>query len=122
MAVLVAHGGLQNWVKAIKITARMSLVARSDPPGVTERVLEQTVTIDPHREHIKLASFTAPNLMSVLDVDPEQVAITTRDGSIVEERVNPRESFPTALYRHYHALGCDSGGVLHECGCLELPH
>ena len=35
--------------------------------------------------------------MSVLDVGPERVAITTPDGRIFEERANPRESFPTAF-------------------------
>lgn len=35
--------------------------------------------------------------MSVLDVVPERVAITTRDGRIVEERFDPRESFATAF-------------------------
>lgn len=97
-AVLDAHGGLQNWTKATKITARMSLggpfwAARGWPDVYSQ----QTVTIDPHREHVTFAPFTAPDRLSVLDVGPERVAITTRDGRIVEERVNPRESFPTAF-------------------------
>jgi hypothetical protein len=94
--VLDAHGGLQNWAKATKITARMSLAgpfwAARGWPDVYSK---QTVTIDPHREHITFAPFTAPDRMSVLDVGPERMAITTRDGRIVEERINPRASFPT---------------------------
>ena len=30
-------------------------------------------------------------------IGPERVAITTRDGRLVEERINPRESFPTTF-------------------------
>jgi hypothetical protein len=95
-AVLKAHGGLQNWEKAAEITARMSLGgpfwAARGWPGV---YAEQTVVIDPHREHITFAPFTAPDRKSVLKVGPEHVAITTRDDDILEERDNPRRSFPT---------------------------
>ncbi|RWN98593.1 hypothetical protein [Mesorhizobium sp.] len=55
---------------------------------------KQTVTLDPHREHIVFSPFTAPDRMSVLDVAPERIAIATRDGRIIEERFNPRGSFP----------------------------
>ena len=97
-AVLDAHGGLQNWAKATKITARMNLggpfwAARGWPDVYSK----QTVTIDPHRAHVTFTPFTAPDRMSVLDVGPERVTIATRGGRIVEERVNPRESFPTAF-------------------------
>jgi hypothetical protein len=96
--VLDTHGGLHNWAKATEITARMSLggpfwAARGWPDVYSQ----QTVTIDPHCEHITFAPFTAPDRKSVLDIDPERVAITTHDGRIVEERLNPRGSFPTAF-------------------------
>jgi hypothetical protein len=98
MAVLDAHGGLQNWSKITRITAQMSLggpfwAARGWP----DLYSKQIVTIDPHRQHITFAPFTAPDRMSMLDVEPERLVITTQDGQIVEERVNPRESFPTAF-------------------------
>ena len=97
-AVLDAHGGLQNWTKISNITAHMSIggpfwAARGWPDVYSK----QTVTVDPHREHITFAPFTAPDRISVLDLGPERVAIRTPDGRIVEERVNPRESFPTAF-------------------------
>ena len=97
-AVLNVHGGTENWTKVTRITASMSLggpfwAARGWP----EVYSKQTVTIDPHCEHISFAPFTAPNRISVLNVDPERVTITTRDGRTVEERVNPRQSFPTAF-------------------------
>lgn len=97
-AVLDAHGGLPNWAKATRITAQMSLGGPFwGARGWPDVYLKQTVTLDPHREHITFAPFTAANRVSVLDVDPERVAIRTTYGHIVEERVNPRESFPTAF-------------------------
>lgn len=97
-AVLDAHGGLRDWADATRVTARMSLggpfwAARGWPDVYSG----QTVTIDPHREHITFAPFTAPDRMPVLDVGPERVGVTTPDGGVVEERVNPRGSFPTAF-------------------------
>jgi hypothetical protein len=97
-AVLDAHGGLGNWAKTTRITVRMSLggpfwAARGWPDVYSN----QTVTIDPHREHVTFPPFTAPDRMSVLNVGPERVAIMTRDGRIVEERINPRESFRPPL-------------------------
>lgn len=91
-------GGLENWAKTTRITARMSLggpfwAARGWPDVYSN----QTVTIDPHREHVTFAPFTAPDRMSVLNISPERAAIMTRDGRIVEERINPRESFPPAF-------------------------
>jgi hypothetical protein len=55
---------------------------------------QQTVTLDPHREHITFAPFTAPDRVSVFDIEPERVAILTRNGQIIEERILPRDSFP----------------------------
>lgn len=94
-AVLQAHGGLRNWAETKKITARLSLggpfwAARGWP----DVYAELTVTIDPHREHITMAPFTAPDRMSKLEVGPERMSIQTRDGRIVEERLDPRTSFP----------------------------
>ena len=94
-SVLEAHGGLGNWAKAKRITVRMSLggifwAARGWPDLWSEQVAK----VDPHREHITFAPFTAPNRISVLEVDPERVVITTQDGRVVEERTNPRDSFP----------------------------
>jgi hypothetical protein len=95
-AVLDAHGGLENWSKVTKLTAQMSLggpfwAARGWP----ELYLNSSVTIDPHREYITFSPFAAPDRMSALKVNPERIAITALDGRIIEERPNPRDSFPT---------------------------
>lgn len=95
-AILEAHGGLKQWTGTTQITARMSLggvfwAARGWP----DVYAAQTVVLDPHREHITFGPFTAPDRVSVLDVAPERVTIRTRSGHVVEERRNPRDSFPS---------------------------
>jgi hypothetical protein len=93
--VLDAHGGLENWNDVTEITAELSLGGPFwGARGWPDVYADQTVTLDPHREHITFAPFTAPVRISVLDVDPERVAIHTRDGEIVEERTAPRAGFP----------------------------
>jgi hypothetical protein len=71
-AVLDAHGGLRNWEKSTRIIAQMSLGgpfwATRGWPGVYSRT---TGAMDPHHQHITFAPFTAPDRMSVLDVNPE---------------------------------------------------
>jgi hypothetical protein len=70
-AVLNAHGGMHRWNRVTQITARMSLGGMfwgaRGWPGV---YCFQTVTLDPHREHITFAPFTALDRVSVLDVAP----------------------------------------------------
>ncbi len=120
-AVLDAHGGLENWSKVKKLTARMSLggpfwAARGWP----ELYSNSSVTIDPHREYITFSPFSAPDRMSALTVNPERIAITTLDGQVIEERLNPRDSFPRPFGNdtRWDAI---QGRILHERSCLELP-
>jgi hypothetical protein len=94
-SALDAHGGLESWKRVTDLTARLSLggpfwAARGWPDVYTD----QTVTVDPHRQHITFAPFTAPGRVAVLDVDPERVTIQTTDGDGVEERTDPRASYP----------------------------
>lgn len=94
-AVLEAHGGLQNWSSARQITARLSLGGPFwGARGWPDLYANQVVTLDPHREHIRFSPFDRPDGMSVLDVGPEHVAVTDGAGTIVDERSNPRSSFP----------------------------
>jgi hypothetical protein len=98
--VLAAHGGLDHWSDVKTLTAKLSLGgpfwAGRGWPGV---YADQTVTLDAQREHITFAPFTAPDHISVLDVDPERVAILDADGEIIEERHHPRASFPSDFDR-----------------------
>jgi hypothetical protein len=97
-AVLDAHGGLQRWGRARQITARMSLGGVFwGARGWPDIYSSQTVTMDPHREHITFAPFGAPDHVSVFDVAPERMRIQTHNGEIVEERLNPRDSFPSSF-------------------------
>src|ERR1700738_4432915 len=98
-SVLNAYGGLDNWSHVTTLTVKLELGgpfwAARGWPGV---YADQTVILDPHRERIALIPFppfTAPARPSVLEVDPERVVIQTADGGIVEERTEPRRSFPT---------------------------
>lgn len=97
-SVLEAHGGLPQWSAIRKLTAKLSLggpfwAARGWP----DVYANQVVVIDPHHQHITFAPFTAPDRMSVLEVDPERVSITTLDGGAIEERMDPRRTFPLPL-------------------------
>jgi hypothetical protein len=98
--VLDAHGGLESWKRVTNLTARLSLggpfwAARGWP----DVYADQTVTVDSHREHITFAPFTAPDRVSVLDVDPERVTIQTADGEVVDARTDPRASYPMPFDR-----------------------
>jgi hypothetical protein len=89
--VLEAHGGLDNWRRATKLTARLSFggpfwAGRGWPDD-----FELTATLDTQREHITLAG---SDRVSIFDVDPERVTIRTLDGEVVESRTAPRSSFP----------------------------
>lgn len=98
LAVLDAHGGLQNWAGIGRITARMSLGGPFwGARGWPDVYSRPTVTIDPHREYIRFEPFTAEDRASELDVGPERVTISTADGHVIEKRLNPRQSFPTSF-------------------------
>jgi hypothetical protein len=94
-AVLDAHGGLSNWKAITRIVARMTLGGpfwgARGWPGI---FADTTVTVDPRREHITMAPFGAPDRFAELQVAPERVVIRSSDGSLVEERLAPRHSFP----------------------------
>jgi hypothetical protein len=98
--VLQAHGGLERWDKVTSLTARLSL---GGPfwgwKGWPEVYRDQTVTMDAHREVISFEPFPHPGQRSVLEVDadaarPEVLRILDADGSVIEERQDPRGSFP----------------------------
>ena len=52
------------------------------------------MTLDPHREHITFWPLSGPDRLTVLDPDPERVAIQTTGGHVIDECSNPRASFP----------------------------
>jgi hypothetical protein len=93
--VLDSHGGQANWDLVSSITAEVVLGGPFwTMRGWPEAELRQTVSLDARRQHVTTAPFGGPEQMSVFDVDPERLAIQTISGHIVEERDDPRSSFP----------------------------
>ena len=93
--VLTAHGGLKNWGRVRSLRADIVLggpfwsMLGWPPAG-----LKLTASLDARREHITLGPFTAPDRIAVLDVEPERLSMQTTDGVLVEQRDDPRSSFP----------------------------
>src|SRR5258708_32135051 len=80
-AVLDAHGGLDNWQRVRTLRVGFS---RSGPfwaaRGWPDFLANETVTLDPHRQHIEFTPVLAQNRTSLLGVDPDRVAIRNGDG------------------------------------------
>jgi hypothetical protein len=93
--VLDAHGGLANWNHVTAVTAE---IAVGGPfwalRGWPDLAPTLTVSMDAHREHITTTPFPGPDHRSVFDVDPERLAVQTTSGKVIEERTDPRSSFP----------------------------
>jgi hypothetical protein len=93
--VLDAHGGLDNWSTVTSVRARLSLDGPFwDWRGWPQIRQQQTVTLDPRREHITFTPFVGITATAVFDAVPERVLITDADGHVLHERHHPRSSFP----------------------------
>ncbi len=92
--VLTAAGGMERWSAVKTLTVRLSLGGPFwGAKGWPDLLSEKTIELDARREHLVYTPFTAPDRRSVFDVDPEWVTIQTTDGTIVEQRADPRASF-----------------------------
>ncbi|WP_397450844.1 hypothetical protein [Pseudomonas sp. NA-150] len=90
--VLDAHGGLDRWNQFSRVTATIigggglwplkGLEATTTPREMTATMLEQTASASP---------FGKPEWHSVFE--PGRVAIETNEGTVINERLNPRKSF-----------------------------
>ena len=93
--VLTAHGGLENWQRVRSLRAD---VVFGGPfwsmLGWPHAGLKLTASLDARREHITLNPFTGPDRIAVFDVEPERLSIQTTDGVVIEQRDDPRSSFP----------------------------
>jgi hypothetical protein len=87
-----AHGGLDRWRPLKTVSARLVqggvLWALKGTDGILNDV---HVTADLRKEWASHWPFTKPNRHT--SFQPDRVAIETTDGEVVEERLNPRESF-----------------------------
>jgi hypothetical protein len=87
-----AHGGIDRWnelkqVKAHQLVGGM-LWSLKEADGI---INDTYVTVDLHHERASHSPFTGRDLHSVLE--PNRVAIESLAGEVVEERLNPRQSF-----------------------------
>jgi hypothetical protein len=93
--VLTAHGGLENWERVHSLRADVVLGGPFwSMLGWPYGELKLTASLDARRQHITLGSFTAPDRIAVFDVEPQRLSIQTTDGVLVEQRDDPRSSFP----------------------------
>jgi hypothetical protein len=87
-----AHGGLDRWRRLKTVSAHLLqggvLWKLKGQDGVLDDV---HLTVDLRKEWASHRPFGQPNRRS--SFQPDRVAIETSDGTVVEERANPRESF-----------------------------
>lgn len=72
----------------------MSDAAEYGSPSRSRAIASRSTACTSDHEHILFAPFTEPDRSSVLDVEPERVAVQTAGGEIVERRSDPRSSYP----------------------------
>jgi len=87
-----AHGGLDRWRQLKTVSARLLqsgvLWGLKGKDGILNDV---HVTADLRKEWASHWPFTKPNRRT--SFQPDRVAIEASDGEVIEERLNPRESF-----------------------------
>lgn len=91
--VLKAHGGRERWSLARTVRARLRMVG----PLWTALGQEKTfdgidVAVDVQRQRTVFTGFTGPGRHGVYT--PDRVTVQDADGTVLEERRSPRESFP----------------------------
>jgi hypothetical protein len=90
-----AHAGLANYDNVSSVNVEIVLGGRFWPlRGVPDLEPALTVSMDAHRGHITMAPFPWRDRCSVFDVDPERLAIRTKQGRVVEQRNDSRSSIP----------------------------
>ena len=87
-----AHGGLERWRRFEYVTAHLRtggvLWALKHQQGVLDDI---DVRVAPRREWASHSPFLAPDLRT--SFEPHRVAIETTNGRVVDERLQPRDSF-----------------------------
>jgi hypothetical protein len=99
-SVLEAHGGIERWNQVARLTARLSLGGPFwEWKGWPDVYRDQTVTLETRHERIAFEPFPVTGQRSVLDVAadgsrPEILQLGDGSGAVLEEREDPRRSFP----------------------------
>jgi len=90
--VLKAHGGLERWESATTIHAKGAiggfLWTRVGQEGV---LANADMTVDVHQQRLVFGGFTGPEPSGVFT--PDRVEIRGKDGTVVADRVAPREAY-----------------------------
>jgi len=87
--VLQAHGGLDRWQRMTRLRAELSVGGSSWP---SDGVLADTVTtVDLRDQRATFERFGKPEHSA--RYTPQRVEILAEDGTVLEERENPRSSF-----------------------------
>ena len=90
--VLQAHGGLDRWNEFQKITATIVGGGGLWPlKGIDRDPSPREMTVKLHEEWASVSPFGQPDWHSVFR--PDRVAIETAQGTVVQERTDPRASF-----------------------------
>jgi hypothetical protein len=87
-----AHGGLERWQRFTHVSTLLHnggvLWPLKHPQGAFDEV---HVRVELHRQWASHSPFLTPGLRT--SMEPLRVAIETTDGHLVEERLEPRQSF-----------------------------
>jgi hypothetical protein len=90
--VLDAHGGLGRWRQLNRISARVRIDGMLwKAKGYGGALLDERVTLDPHRQHVSYTPFIAADRRSRFE--PDRVAIENGAGEVIAERTDPRAAF-----------------------------
>jgi hypothetical protein len=87
-----AHGGLERWRQFTQVSAHLRTGGVLWPLKHQQGALDDVnVRVDLRRQWTSHSPFLKPDLRT--SVEPHRVTIETTDGRLVEERLEPRESF-----------------------------
>lgn len=93
-----AHGGMENWAKVRKLSARLDLNGRlCDEKGQGRRFNCLSLETDLHRQHVVLTS-EADDWCS--DFTPSVITLSKTDGTLIDSRAFPRQAFLTSAEDH----------------------
>ena len=102
--ILEAHGGLDRWHQYHKVEATIVSGGGLFPlKGVPQDSNPRRMTVWLHEERSSVFPFGAPDQRTMFT--PERVAIEKLDGTLVTERLSPRDSFAGhQMTTHWDAL------------------
>jgi hypothetical protein len=90
---LAAHGGLDRWSRVATIRARLDMYGPTwDGLGQPSLLTGLDVAVELAGQRTVFTGFTGPGRRGVYT--PDRVSVEDRDGTVVQERSAPAESFP----------------------------